>query len=230
MESARDDGSLLGLLLPASVARAECFDDPPGAELFEEEWAAVSRAVPKRQAEYRTVRHCARRALGSLGFAPTAILSGPRREPLWPVGVVGSLTHCTGYRAAAVAHRDQVLAVGIDAEPHEALPDGVLEQVAGPDERTRLSALAVEEPSTRWDRILFCAKEAVYKVWYPLTERWLGFEGADVVIEPSGTFRARLLVPSPVVGGRALTELDGRWIVRDGLIVTAITLPPDAVR
>ncbi|HEY3692789.1 MAG TPA: hypothetical protein VGL46_21300 [Pseudonocardiaceae bacterium] len=50
------------------------------------------------------------------------MVPGERRKPVWPPGVVGSLTHCTGYRAAAVAHRRGVLTVGIDAEPHEPLP------------------------------------------------------------------------------------------------------------
>jgi 4'-phosphopantetheinyl transferase EntD len=82
---------------------AEAFDDPPDGVLFPEE-AAISRAVEKRRRDFRTVRHCSRRALRELGVPPTAVAPGERRKPVWPPGVVGSLTHCTGYRAAAVAH------------------------------------------------------------------------------------------------------------------------------
>jgi 4'-phosphopantetheinyl transferase EntD len=230
MAAAGDDGSVLGRLLPAAVVGAERFDDPPEAELFEQELAAVARAVPKRQAEYRTVRYCARLALDALGVAPVPILSGERREPLWPAGVVGNLTHCDGYRAAAVARRDRVLGVGIDAEPHRPLPDGVLDQVSDPAEQAMLAELAQRQPGTCWDRLLFCAKEAVYKVWYPLARRWLGFEDAEVALDQAGTFRVRLLVEPPLIGGRGLTRLDGSWVVQRGLIVTAITLCPDAVR
>lgn len=230
MQPAGDDGAILGRLLPASVVGVELFEDPPSAELFEQELAAVARAVPRRRAEYRTVRYCARVALGELGVAPAPILSGPHREPLWPAGVVGSLTHCDGYRAAAVALREAVLGVGVDAEPHQALPDGVLGRVAYGPEPGWLAELAARAPGTHWDRLLFCAKEAVYKVWYPLARRWLGFEDAEVLLGRDGGFRARLLVEPPRVEGRELTSLDGRWTVRDGLVVAAITLLPGEVR
>jgi 4'-phosphopantetheinyl transferase EntD len=69
----------------------EAFDDPPDAVLFPEKEAVISRAVGKRRREFRTVRHCARRALTELGLPPAAVLPGERREPVWPPGVVGSL-------------------------------------------------------------------------------------------------------------------------------------------
>lgn len=218
---------LLGRVLSSPVEWAEAFDDPSVPWMFEAERAAVAAAVPKRQLEYRTARHCARQALGQLGLPPAPILSGPNREPLWPDGVVGSLTHCAGYRAAAVAPLGTVLSVGIDAEPHEQLPEGVLERVADDAEQ---AALAVLPGGRHWDRILFCAKEAIYKVWFPLARCWLGFEDASVRIDPGGRFRARLLVPGPTVAGRELTELDGRWLVARGLIIAAITLTEDQVR
>ena len=62
---------------------------------------------------------------------------GAKREPLWPAGVVGSITHCDGYRAAAVARATDLATVGIDAEPHEPLPDGVLAAIALPAEPPR---------------------------------------------------------------------------------------------
>ena len=78
-------------ILPDVVACCEAFDDPPDAALFPEEEAVISRAVGKRRREFRTVRHCARRALTELGLPPAAVLPGERREPVWPPGVVGSL-------------------------------------------------------------------------------------------------------------------------------------------
>ena len=92
-------------------------------------------------------------------------------------------------------------------------------------ERDRLRELARSAPGPSWDRMLFCAKETVYKTWFPLTGRWLGFEGADVTLDPAGTFTARLLVPGAAPDGRALTAFAGRWLARRGLIVTAICVP-----
>ena len=78
------------------------------------------------------MRTCARIALGRLGLPPAPLLSGPKREPLWPDGVVGSITHCDGYRAVAVARADQLASIGIDAEPHAELPAGILARIALP--------------------------------------------------------------------------------------------------
>jgi 4'-phosphopantetheinyl transferase EntD len=212
-------------ILPATVASAEAFDDPPGATLFPEEEAVVARAVDKRRREFTTARLCARRALAALGVPPAAILPGEQGVPTWPPGVVGTITHSAGYRAAAVARATDVASVGIDAEPHDALPAGVARVVVLPAEAAGLSDLGRAAPTIHWDRLLFCAKEATYKAWFPLARRWLGFDGAEVTLDPAGTFTSRLLVPGPEVGGRPLTSFGGRWRVADGVVVTAVTVP-----
>jgi enterobactin synthetase component D / holo-[acyl-carrier protein] synthase len=221
---------LIEKILPAAVASAEALEDPPDAVLYPGEGELISRAVDKRRREFRTVRHCARRALRQLGLPPVAVLRGERGEPLWPPDVVGSMTHCSGYRAAAVAHSCDVHALGIDAEPNEPLPAGVLDAIASAQEQGRLSQLAAADGTTRWDRLLFCAKEAVYKAWFPLTHRWLGFEDAAVTIErgmtdpTQGTFAARLLLPGITHAGPPLTQLHGQWLRSDELVITAIVL------
>ncbi|WP_425528067.1 4'-phosphopantetheinyl transferase family protein [Yinghuangia seranimata] len=213
---------MLAAILPAEVAAEECFDDPPDTWLFPEEEARLARAVDKRRREFTTVRRCARRALARLDIAPVPLLPGERGAPGWPTGVVGSMTHCAGYRAAAVARVGEVRTVGIDAEPALPLPDGVFEAVSSEDERARIAAHAAEHPDVPWDRLLFSAKEAVYKAWFPLTRRWLGFEDADVAFDPlGGTFRARLL---PDDRPRGLDGFEGRWRIADGIAVTAIAV------
>lgn len=73
---------------------------------------------------------------------------------------------------------------------------GMLDLIASHEERVRLRHLAAGKPGVSWDRLLFSAKESVYKTWFPLARRWLGFGSADVVIDAAGgTFTARLLVP-----------------------------------
>jgi 4'-phosphopantetheinyl transferase EntD len=213
-------------ILPPEVAAAESFGDPAAAELFPEEEAALGRSVPARRLEFGSVRHCARAALARIGIPPAPLVPGERGAPGWPDGVVGSMTHCAGYRAAAVAPDRAVLTVGIDAEPHAPLPPGILEAVSLPAERTRLRAAAAARPEVRWDRLLFSAKEAVYKAWFPVTRRWLDFGEADIALDPdAGTFTARLLVPGPRVAGRELAGFAGRWLVERGLLVTAVAVP-----
>jgi len=213
-------------ILPATVACAEAFADPPGAVLFPQEEELVAGAVARRRREFATGRYCARLALAELGVAPAPVLRGEMGAPRWPAGIVGSITHCAGYRAAAVARARDVLTTGVDAEPDEVLPAGVLELVALPGERERLRGLAAAEPGTCWDRLLFSAKESVYKAWFPLTGRWLGFHDADITVNAAdGTFDARLLAAAVDAGDAPLAGFAGRWLAGGGLILTAVTVP-----
>ncbi|MDQ4102366.1 MAG: 4'-phosphopantetheinyl transferase superfamily protein [Actinomycetota bacterium] len=221
-------------ILPGAVASAEAFDDPPDAALYPGEAEMITRAVDKRRREFRTVRHCARLALRQLGLPPVPVLRGEHGEPQWPPGIVGSMTHCAGYRAAAVARKSNLCSLGIDAEPHQPLPAGVLDAIARDDERDHLVQLGATDIATCWDRLLFCAKEAVYKAWFPLMRDWLGFEDAAVTINPDATdpaegiFTARLLVAGPIIAGERVTQLNGRWLRRDQLVITTIALSASA--
>lgn len=216
---------LLTSVLPATVVAAARATDDDVGPLHPSEEPAVERAVASRRAEFTTGRFCARAALASLGATADAVPVGEKRAPVWPDGVVGSITHTRGFRGAAVAWRCAVRSVGIDAEVHDVLPDGVLGAVSSESERAELARLTAERAEICWDRLLFSAKESVYKTWFPLTGRWLGFEEAELRPAPDGTFLARLLVEGPVVDGVAVSSLRGRWAVDAGIVVTAIALP-----
>ncbi len=212
-------------IIPAAVAAVDTFVDPPDAGLLPGEEAVVRKAVDKRRREFTTARWCARQAMGRLGYGPVPILPGTRGEPQWPAGLVGSITHCAGYRAAVLAEKEKVTTVGIDAEPNEALSNGMLEAVSLAEERDRIAVLTRDHPGIAWDRMLFSAKESVYKAWFPLAGRWLDFEDANIVVDPlRHTFTAKLLVTGPWTNGRRLNGFAGRWLVEHGLIVTAITV------
>ncbi|WP_314220975.1 4'-phosphopantetheinyl transferase family protein [Streptomyces zaehneri] len=228
-------------LLPESVVAVEAFGEEGVREfgntpLYPQEEALVVRAVAKRRREFTVVRSCARRAMEKLGVPAQPVLPGERGAPQWPDGLTGSMTHCEGYCAAALVRAADLASIGIDAEPHEPLPEGVLSAVALPAEAERIGRLAAGRPEVHWDRLLFSAKESVYKAWFPLTRKWLDFSEADIDLAPAtasatgpaegaeGVFRARLLVPGPVVGGHRLGHFDGRWTVRRGLLATAVTV------
>jgi 4'-phosphopantetheinyl transferase EntD len=238
-------------ILPDAVAVAESFDDPADAYLYPEEAVAVARAVDKRRREFATGRHCARRALAKLGLPIGPVPPGEKGSPVWPAGVVGSITHCEGYRGAAVAAAGAVASMGIDAEPHGELPEGVLRAISLPEERRWIERRTEEQQGIHWDRLLFCAKEAVYKAWFPLTARWLDFEEAEISVEPAadpatGRFVARLLVPGPrlpspaggvgdetsgdMSSGETISAFPGRWLVADGLVLTSVVLTARAAR
>ncbi|PRQ12622.1 4'-phosphopantetheinyl transferase [Corynebacterium sp. 13CS0277] len=214
-------------LFPPS-ARFHCVTRPPGAPvdlthfhgLHPLEQALVAHAVDVRKAEFGDARWCAHQALKELGRDSGApILRGERGMPLWPSSVSGSLTHTEGFRAAVAAPRLLVRSMGLDAEPDDALPPGVISSIARDSELPQLDEFA-DAGIQHADKLLFCAKEATYKAWFPLTHRWLGFEQAEVDLRLDGTFISYLLVrPTPV------PFITGRWTIHDRYIIatTAVT-------
>ncbi|MGW1259836.1 4'-phosphopantetheinyl transferase family protein [Streptomyces sp. NPDC002513] len=222
-------------LLPASAVVRETRSFPPEWDLHPEELAVVASSVEKRRREFAEVRRCARDALSVLGQRPASLLLRAKGEPRWPTGVIGSMTHCVGFAGAAVARATDLASLGIDAEPHDVQPDGVLEAIALPPGRALIGRLAREQPSVCWDRLLFCAKKAVYKTWFPLTRRWLDFDEALIDLRiaagsAGGSFTARLLVPGIVVDDVRIGEFEGRRRLNDGLLATAIAVPLRAGR
>ena len=200
---------------------------PPGGVLFPEEQEIIAHAVPPRRREYAAVRSCARACLARLGYPQVPILPGVGGAPSWPAGVQGSMTHCAGYTAAAVAPLTRIYGIGIDAEPDAPLPDGVLDLIATPAEQHRLAVTQPEPDSPNWDRLLFSAKEAVYKAWFPLVGEWLDHQQAEIHIYPQEeTFTALLSRDGLIVDGRHIRRLHGRWIRKRGILLTAIVLGP----
>ncbi|MFF8268239.1 4'-phosphopantetheinyl transferase [Streptomyces sp. NPDC016562] len=124
---------------------------------------------------------------------------------------------------------EDIAMLGVDAEPHGPLPDRMLESIALPRERRQVEACLVRYRDVRWDRLLFSAKESVYKAWNPYTGQRLEFEDADIDIDPEAmTFTARLLAPRPDLPAGvppAPDRLEGRWLVSEGVVLTAIAVP-----
>jgi len=213
------------MILPADVESEECFGEVAGAGLFPEEEKIIAHAAESRRREYAAVRSCAQACLGRLGYAPAPILPGVGGAPKWPAGLQGSMTHCAGYAAAAVGPLTLIAAIGIDAEPDAPLPDGVLDLVATPAELDRLAGTRLEPDSPNWDRLLFSAKEAVYKAWFPLVHEWLDHQEAEIVVDPQGgTFAAMLSRDGLFLDRRPIHRLHGRWVRDRGVLVTAVVL------
>lgn len=222
---------MLTKLLPAQVVAIEATTDPADITLFPEEERQIRNAVAKRRDEFTTVRWCARRAMAAMGLPEAPVLPGRRGAPQWAPSVVGSMTHCAGYRAAALARTSDISSIGIDAEPNERLPEGVLETIGLPQEVRWVRHYLRAMPAVAWDRLLFSMKESVYKTWFPHTGRELGFEDALITVDPAlGTFHARLLLgPAERMEGdpRSFT---GRWSAEQSVLVSAIAVPAVGAR
>lgn len=208
-------------LLPHDVITVHGDPGEPAPALLPDEERLIAGAAPKRKNEFARGRACARAALTRLGFADFAVLSGPEREPLWPDGVVGSVTHTDGLCAVAVAEARRYPGLGIDVEPALPLTAKLVERVCVAEEVARLSELKELEPLVA-ARLVFSAKEAAYKCQFGITRAYLGFRELAVELEPSGSFAIRWL--SEATAWPSRYEFRARWRVRDNFLITAVWL------
>lgn len=195
-------------LFPASVVvavAAPC----DFATLHPAEAAGIARAVPDRQREFAGGRAAARIAQHRLGRVPLPVPMGADRAPVWPEGLRGSITHAGGLCLAAVTDDPRIEALGLDLEVDESLPDGVAAEVLLPVEAGMPG------------RVVFSAKETVFKALYPTVGAVFGFEAVRVLVE-GDRFGAETLVRlGPLAPG---LRLSGRLWRGDGLILTALAL------
>jgi 4'-phosphopantetheinyl transferase EntD len=186
-----------------------------------EEAACIRGAGAKRRREFTAGRLCAREALASLGIHGFPLVVGESRVPVWPPGVVGSISHCKGFCGVAVARQGVVGGLGLDVERAEPLEPELLVRICTPRERERL---ATRGGAPDAGKLTFCAKESFYKCYFPLTRTFLGFQDVEVEFEPGlRGFRARLVrADAPSVCG--VRELEGRLAWSDALVFAGVSL------
>ncbi len=152
----------------------------PGDEnaLLPKEAPAFAASVVKVRRASGAARIVARQLLMRLGERECALPKAASGAPIWPAGIVGSLAHDARVAVAAVGMNRDVAALGIDVEPAEVLPPDLLEMVATPRELRKID----DDPYR--GRLLFVAKEAVYKAVHPLDQTFL--EHHDVEVDLAG--------------------------------------------
>lgn len=187
-----------------------------------EEQAMGEAVSEKRRRDFNVGRAAARRALEKVGFpVVTPVLRGEHREPLWPVGIVGSISHSSGVGVAAVAWQEDVAAVGIDIQLiEERYTDELIARFADPDEFDWVRS----DPARRTERAvkLFSAKESVFKALYPLRKVWFAFDVAHLTPnESEDSFRASVRLPAV---SSSMIDLDVGISYFAGNIVTGAVL------
>ncbi len=203
-------------LLPDGAVLVEAGPEAWVAPLSPGDERAMEKAVPRRRREFAAGRWCARTALAQLHVTNPHVGRGPYGAPLWPAGIVGSITHCAGYCGAAVAHSYVLAALGIDAEVIQAIDD-IAPLVCSPGEMAALPHLPGVDPSL----VVFSAKEATFKAWFPLTTRMLSHHDLAVSLDArTTTFTARLVDPGAAGGSNVLDALRGRFSWDRGHVFT----------
>ena len=186
----------------------DSLDDLQGY-LFPEEDALLGNAISKRSREFRAGRTAARKAMLKLGMPTGPVLKGSKNEPLWPQGCVGTISHSGEYSLAIVSPSSQIRSLGADLEQMGRVKAHLWPRIFSAGEKEYLLAL----PGGEVDRAataMFSAKEAFFKLQYPLTGEWLEFLDAEVRIEAENRFSissgSKLKEPMP---GQTCT---GTWV------------------
>lgn len=205
------------------VACLDVAGEPHG--LYPEECAAVQLAVPRRQREFAAGRQAARRAMIDIGWPPLAIPSAPDRSPVWPEGLIGSISHNDQACVAVVCPRGPWQAIGIDIEVHRPIETSLWSTICTPQEMALLTSLTSLTSALRGLAVarLFSAKEAVYKWQYPLTGRMLDFQEVQIALDATmQTFSARIAVVDPTAS--SAEEVNGHVLAdRDHLVSWVVT-------
>jgi 4'-phosphopantetheinyl transferase EntD len=188
----------------------------------------IAKAVDKRKREFRAGRNCAHALFEEHGIACDALLKGIQREPAWPEGWVGSISHTDGMCAVAIASQSHYLGIGLDVEQDTPLSDGVRKMICSPSEMDHINALKTENGhrfgSLALDKVNFSAKESFHKVYFPLNHHTLGFLDANVEFEPmDNAFTATILNPESAPTF-PITTVRGRYCFVRGVVATFIAL------
>jgi 4'-phosphopantetheinyl transferase EntD len=173
-------------LFPTPVSCRELFVAGDPATLLPAEAACAVGFAERRLREFAAGRLCARLALAELGVLNLPLLVGPAREPLWPDGFTGSITHADRYCAAAVCRAEDIVSLGIDAESIDQVDRSVWPVLFRAVEIEWLESL----PKLEQDLMacaLFSGKEAYFKCQFQLTRSWVDFHDVELRFG-AGTF------------------------------------------
>ena len=202
---------LVDCVIARGICGAEMEDAGQTVTLHPDEEVFVARAGAKRRRDFALGRNCARAALKRLGQAGAAIGVGEGGAPLWPAGIVGSITHTDGYAAALVADARRFGGIGVDAERVGGVTQDLWPRLFDAAERDFLMALE-DESRAVMATLFFSAKETAYKAW--VMKGGLAFQGIRITPEADG-----------FIATRSGETLRGRYAVEGALLLTAAWIP-----
>lgn len=206
--------------VPVAVA----VNDPkaPQPALLDDEFKAVADAIPARQREFAAGRATARAAMAQLGMKPAAIRTRADRAPIWPAGVVGSISHTDGFCIAALCRNADVQSLGVDIEDATPLEQDLIPMICSEVEQNRIAG----PDAGQLAKLIFSAKEAAYKAQYPISGLLFDFDQLEVTLEQgNGSFVAIFVKPAPPF--KVGDTLSGRFVYVADHLVTTVAIGQD---
>lgn len=167
--------------------------------------------VKRRFREFAQGRYCARSAMQLLGLPASPVLKGTNREPVWPDGIVGSISHTGDIAAAVVAMADSVESIGLDIESADPLTDDIMAMICMPGENPGSDG--------GLGKLLFGIKESIYKSIFPLVQEYVDFLEMEVVLHPDGRSFAAISHTNKCPP-QLISRLEGRYIRLPGIVLS----------
>jgi len=172
----------------------------------------------KRRSEYLLGRAAAQDVLTALGYvAPPAVERGKHGEPLWPLGVIGSLAHSKGVSVAVAAKDTEWRSVGIDLEPLREPKRDLLSRVGVGGEFTWSNRCKFGKATA--GLIVFSIKESIYKALFPLVREWFGFKEVEITLSAENNFFTATVLPESRIASFS-GEIEGGFHVEGGKLLS----------
>ncbi|MEQ1674687.1 MAG: 4'-phosphopantetheinyl transferase superfamily protein [Candidatus Nitrotoga sp.] len=212
-------------MLPAQISLVKATPTMWCSRVFSEEETLIEHALEKRKREFRAGRNSAHRAIRQLGLKAEPIMSGQHREPVWPPGIVGSLSHTENYCIAACCRSNAgIRMLGVDVERNLPLGDDLWSYVHTPSETVLLKSR-----SDLPQRIVFSAKESLFKCIYPFLGRYFGFHDVELSLDQ----KTQRFDYAPTDAGKTkVPRLDGfagYYVFDEAHVLTVCCICPDSV-
>ncbi|AJQ95628.1 4'-phosphopantetheinyl transferase family protein [Gynuella sunshinyii] len=171
------DNDLLSIFQTSFDATA--YDDGLITELNPDYHAFIQKAVTKRKSEFVAGRFCALKSLQKWGIGDAFIPVGEKRSPVWPSGIIGSISHCQSYAMAVTTQSRYSKAVGIDVEDmvEPEMADKLQDTIINPDELVLQAGI---EPPNVVFTLIFSMKESFFKAVYPHVGYYFDFSAISL--------------------------------------------------
>ncbi len=213
--------SIFGTILPLDSNLAQNFAS----------WlpAGMHKVASPRKQEFIAGRYCASEAAKEIGFNLVNLPSAATREPIWPEGIIGSISHSKLMAISCVSDSKNLSSIGIDAEELiklEMLKD-IEKVIATQDELKLISSTDNQTGVT----ILFSAKESLYKALFPLVRTFIDFNEVKLVSFDFAekTFELQLVSTNAALA-KHLGFYKGSFYLLGTTIVTIVSIPKNEIK
>jgi len=209
--------TIISRLFPETILTMEANPQTIQGQIYLEEQALIENAIDKRKDEFTAGRVCAHKLLAQLGIKNAPVLAGENRMPIWPQGIVGSITHTKEYCAVALTNNSEFKSIGLDAEYIERVKENIWKVICTENELKNLQTIDQEQRQKN-ATLIFSAKECFFKCQFPLTKEWVDFQDVEIAINnEKETFSI-----IPIKASLSISNPEGRFTFNEKYVFTGM--------